>query len=139
MKLLMGFLRSGLGHDRHAVAEFIAEGKKLIHWHDGADNLLSPGDHVRIFDEVMEMAATLPKASGIDVKDNSRLYIVPGTVHGGGAQSVNWIEAIIDWTENGNAPANLIHQRPGGTTIPVCRFPAYPMGVGDGYACSDYI
>lgn len=134
-----GLLRSGLGHDRLAVAEFIASGKKLLHWHDGSDNLLSPSDHVRVFDEVMETAAIMARGSSIDVNDNSRLYIVPGTVHAGGAQTVNWIEAIIDWTENGNAPENLIHRRPDGTTIPVCRFPAYPMGVGDGYACSDLL
>jgi len=131
-----GLLRSGVGHDRHAVAEFVASGKKLISWHDGSDNLLSPGDHVRVFGELTDIATSVADNSDFEVGENARFFIVPGTSHGGG-MTVNWIEAIIDWTENGNAPESLMHTRPDGSLIPVCRFPAYPRGLDGGYTCSE--
>jgi hypothetical protein len=132
-----GLLRSGVGHDRLAVAEFVASGKKLISWHDGSDNLLSPGDHVRIFNELSGAASFVANISDFNVGDHARFFVVPGTGHGGGAMTVNWIEAIIDWTENENAPQRLVHTRPNGDSIPVCRFPAYPQESGSGYTCSE--
>ena len=132
-----GLLRTGVGHDRLAVAEFVASGKKLISWHDGSDNLLYPGDHVRIFNELTDTAAFVADSSDFNAEDNARFFIVPGTGHGGGAMTVNWIEAIIDWTENEIAPESLMHTRADGSLIPVCRFPAYPQGSDDGYICSE--
>ena len=132
-----GLIRAGTGHDRFAVAEFVASGKKLISWHDGSDNLLSPGDHVRVFGELTNTIEVLANDADFDVEDHTRLFIVPGTVHGGGAMTVNWIEAIIDWTENGNAPQSLLYEGLDGSALPVCRYPAYTQGTRTGYTCSD--
>ena len=132
-----GLLRSGIGHDRLAVAEFVASGKKLLSWHDGSDNLLSPGDHARIFSELTRTAEIVAQDPDFDVSDNARFFIVPGTAHSDGMRTVNWIEAIIDWTENGKAPESLMHTRSDGSLIPVCRFPAYPLGIVGGYTCSE--
>ncbi|MDG2089597.1 MAG: tannase/feruloyl esterase family alpha/beta hydrolase [Gammaproteobacteria bacterium] len=132
-----GLHRAGIGHDRYSVAEFVASGKKLISWHDGSDNLLSPGDHVRVFGELTSTIETLANDSAFATDEHARLFIVPGTGHGGGAMTVNWIEAIIDWTENGNAPQSLIYEGRDGSTMPVCRYPAYTQGTRTGYTCSD--
>jgi feruloyl esterase len=132
-----GLMRSGVAHDRLAVAEFVASGKKLISWHDGSDNLLSPGDHVRVFGDLTGTIETIANDADFDVDDHARLFIVPGTGHGGGARTVNWFEAIVDWTENGNAPQSLVYEGQDGRTLPVCQHPAYAMGTNSGYTCSD--
>ena len=133
-----GLIRAGLAHDRIAIAQYVASGKKLISWHAGADDLLTPADHARLFDDMMATAEALAVGTGVDVHDNARFFIVPGGNHGAGVHpAVGWIEAIIEWTENGNAPQSLIYEQDDGSTIPVCRFPAYPRGTGSGYACSD--
>ena len=131
-----GLIRTGLAHDRIAIAEYVASGKKLISWHAGADDLLTPGDHARVFDEMMATAEALALDTGTDVHDNARFFIVPGGNHGAGVHpSVGWLEAIIDWAENGKAPESLMYERQDGSTIPVCRYPAYPQGSSSGYVC----
>lgn len=131
-----GLIRAGLAHDRIGVAQFVASGGKLISWHGGADGLLSPADHIRVFSEMMATAEVLAGGTGIDVYEHARFYLVPGANHGqGGHPSVGWVEAIIDWAENDNAPQELTYEMPGGSTIPVCRFPEYARGTGSGYRC----
>lgn len=133
-----GLMRAGLAHDRIAIAQYVASGRKLISWHAGADDLLTPADHARLFDEMMATAEALAVGSATDVHTNARFFIVPGGNHGAGVHpSVGWIEAIIEWTENGKAPESLTYEQADGSTIPVCRFPAYPRGTSGGYACSD--
>lgn len=131
-----GLMRAGLAHDRIAIAQYVADGNKLISWHAGADDLLSPGDHVRYFGEMMDTAAMLASGSGIDVSDNARFYIVPGANHGAGVHpSVGWVEAIIDWVEWGTEPGDRTYTMADGSAIPVCRYPAYARGTGAGYRC----
>lgn len=133
-----GLMRLGLAHDRIAIAQFVASGKKLISWHAGADDLLTPADHARLFNQMMGTAEILAAGTGIDVHDNARFFIVPGGNHGAGVHpSVGWIEAIIKWAENGKAPQSLMYERADGLVIPVCRHPAYPRGTDSGYVCSD--
>ena len=133
-----GLLRAGLGHDRIAVAQYVASGNKLISWHAGADDLLTPDDHVRVYAEVMRTAEILSRGTGVDVSENSRFYLVPGANHGSGVHpSVGWVEAIISWVEQGTEPGDRTYTMADGSTIPVCRYPAYPYGDGDGYRCTD--
>lgn len=132
-----GLIRSGIAHDRIALAEYMAAGNKVISWHDGSDNLLSPRDHVRILGGVRATAGKINNDPDFDIDDHARLFMVPGTGHGGGAMTVNWIAALIDWVENDNAPASLLYENGDGPALPVCRYPAYMQGTDDGYTCSD--
>lgn len=136
-QIATGLIRKGLAHDRIGVAQYVASGRKLISWHAGADGLLSARDHARQFSDMMDMAASLANGTDVDVDDSARFFIVPGVNHGGGSRTVGWIEAIVEWTENGNAPQNLVHAREDGSTIPVCEFPAYARGSANGYHCTD--
>lgn len=129
-----GLRAAGADHDRIAIAAFIASGKKLIHWHDGADGLLSWRDHVR---NVEAMHALARQAGLADPAANSRMFIVPGTGHSGGSAltAVNWADAVIAWVEQGNGPAQLIYERSNSGTVktmPVCPYTHYPRYNGSG-------
>jgi feruloyl esterase len=137
-----GLQAAGADHDRIAIASFIASGKKLIHWHDGADGLLSWRDHVR---NVEGLHALAKQAGLADPSANSRMFIVPGTGHSGGSAltAVNWADAIVAWVEKGTAPTQLTYQSTvGGTakSLPVCPYTAYARynGSGDVNAAASY-
>jgi len=140
-----GLQSIGADVDKIAIASFIASGKKLINWHDGADGLLSINDHTRN----LEMVNAIAKSKGLaDPSTNSRYFVVPGTGHGGGQNltSVDWADAIIKWVEKDVAPTQLIYNSTSNgvaRSIPVCQHPLYPryMSGGDvnlaaSYACT---
>jgi feruloyl esterase len=70
---------------------------------------------------------------------SSRFYVMPGMGHcGGGANTFDtfdMLSAVVDWVEEGKAPAALPASRrlPTAATRPLCPFPAYPhyKGAGD--------
>nr|WP_246294893.1 tannase/feruloyl esterase family alpha/beta hydrolase [Schlegelella koreensis] len=139
---LAGLQNAGADHDKIAIAAFIASGKKLINWHDGADGLLSLNDHARNLATMHTMA----RNSGLaNPSDNSRFFIVPGTGHSGGSAltAVDWSDAIIKWVEDGVAPTQLVYTRTiaGGTkAMPVCQYPMYPRYTGgDVNAAASYV
>lgn len=138
-----GLQAAGADHDRIAIAAFIASGKKVIHWHDGADGLLSWRDHVR---NVEAMHALARQAGLADPAANSRMFIVPGTGHAGGSAltAVNWADAIVAWVEQGSAPTQLTYQSTAAgssRTMPVCPYTAYPRynGSGDVNQATSYL
>ncbi|MCE5309244.1 MAG: tannase/feruloyl esterase family alpha/beta hydrolase [Acidobacteriales bacterium] len=124
-----GLQSIGADIDKIAIASFIASGKKLINWHDGADGLLSINDHAR---NLNTMHATAKSMGLSDPSSGSRFFVVPGTGHGGGQSltSVDWADAIVKWVESGVAPTQLTYNSrgPGGASksIPVCQYPMYP-------------
>ena len=129
-----GLLRRGADHDKAEIARWIASGKKLINWHDGADNLLSLNDHLRNYATMTGLATNLGLA---DPRTTSRFFVVPGGSHGEGQSftEVDWFGAIVDWVENGVAPVQLVYTRPSGATsrtLPVCEWPAWPRYNGSG-------
>lgn len=140
--LTIGLQQMGADNDKRAVADFIAVGKKVIHWHDGADELVSLEDHQRNIALVHEMA----KAKGLaEPAQASRFFIVPGTNHSGGQAltAVDWSKAIVDWVEAGIAPSQLTYTAStaaqGVRTLPVCPYPQYPRYVsGDTSLSTSY-
>jgi hypothetical protein len=135
-------LRKGIDHDKAAIAAYVASGKKLLSWHDAGDSLVSAADHARNHAIMTQMAS----ATGLaDPRTNTRLFIVPASSHGLGADfnQVDWLSAIIDWTENAKAPTQLTYAFAAGSTartLPVCEFPAYPRysGAGDVNAAASF-
>ncbi len=140
-----GLRLAGADPEKSKVAAFVASGRKLISWHDGADNLVSANDHLRNYSAMTEMA----KGVGLtNPSANTRFFIIPGASHGKGEAltDVDWFTAITNWVENNSAPEQLVYNRRDATTgailrtLPVCRHPNYPRykGAGDLNSAESY-
>lgn len=143
-KVRRGLSERGVDHDKAAVAAYVASGKKLIAWHDGADELLSSREHERNYALMLDMAR---KAGLTSPRTNSRFFIVPGQKHGVGMQltEIDWFAAIVDWVEHEKAPEQLTFSFSANgspRTIPVCEAPSFPRYIGGpvslaaSYACT---
>jgi len=134
-----GLNSAGANIDKNAIASYIASGRKLIHWHDSADALLSLHEHSKNVSLLHSMA----KSMGLqNPENNSRYFVVPGTGHGGG-KSAGWAEAIINWVEKDSAPTQLTYSSTKANgevrSIPVCQYPLYPRYIdGDVNAASSF-
>ena len=74
-----------------------------LHW---ADTAITPVNSINYFDAVVETMGT--------VDDFYKFYLVPGGFHGApgvGATNIPWLDVLVDWVENGNAPGALIGER----------------------------
>ena len=143
--LQYGLRLAGAAPDKNKVAAFVASGRKLISWHDGADSLVSANDHIRNYAAMTEVAKSLGLA---DPSVNTRFFVVPGGVHSEGQAltEIDWFTAITDWVEKNSAPEQLLYHKIDKTTrktvrtLPVCQHPEYPhyIGTGDVNAASSY-
>ncbi|KAH6849163.1 Tannase/feruloyl esterase [Alternaria alternata] len=96
-------------------------GTKVIHWHGGADFIISSENSPRYYEHV---SSTMGLSSD-ELDEFYRFFYVSGTGHCGGGDgahaigqglgeingyepSHNVLMALIDWVENGNAPETLI-------------------------------
>jgi feruloyl esterase len=68
------------------------------------------------------------------------MFMLPGVLHctgGPGPGTVDWLEAIVEWVEEDQAPARLIASRIAGGEVemrrPLCAYPAKAVydGTGD--------
>jgi feruloyl esterase len=74
------------------------------------------------------------------VQSYARLFLMPGAQHCGGGPSTSTIDpfsAVVNWAENGVAPARIVGTAPNATpwpgrTRPLCPFPAYAKYSGSG-------
>jgi feruloyl esterase len=108
---------------------FSAHGGKLIMYENMADYAQSPYAGIEYFKSVVaKMGAT-------SVEGFLRLYVAPGVDHMGvGAPaSVDLLEVLTEWAENGKAPGDLVQvsqeTKPPFAPLaarPMCRYPAYP-------------
>jgi feruloyl esterase len=96
-------------------------GTKVIHWHGGADFIISSENSPRYYEHV---SSTMGLSSD-ELDEFYRFFYVSGTGHCGGGDgahaigqglgeingyepSHNVLMALVDWVENGNAPETLI-------------------------------
>lgn len=96
-------------------------GAKIIHWHGGADFIISSDNSPRYYEHVSSTMGLSPS----ELDDFYRYFLVSGTGHcsgGDGAHAIgqalgevnsyepkeNILMAVVDWVENGNAPETLI-------------------------------
>jgi feruloyl esterase len=113
---------------------FSGHGGKLIFWHGLSDPWFSPLDTLNYYER-------LAKANGglEQVRNWSRLYLVPGMGHCGGGpetlDSFDALSAIVNWVEQGTAPASLTATGRAfpGRSRPLCAYPfhAHYKGQGD--------
>jgi Tannase and feruloyl esterase len=112
------------------LSKFRAHGGKLVMLEHMADYAQSPYAGIRYFES---MERKLGKA---ETAEFARLYTAPGVDHvGSGAPAnVDMLTVLVDWVENGKAPADLdvveqtIEAPSFATTrsLPLCRWPAWP-------------
>jgi hypothetical protein len=111
------------------LSAFSARGGKLIMYENMADYAQSPYAGIEYYNSVVaKMGAT-------NVANFLRLYVTPGVDHmGAGApSSVDLLEALTEWSENGKAPSELVQVRQDTkppfaqlAARPMCRYPTYP-------------
>ena len=88
------------------LRRFRDSGGKIITWHGWDDAETAPGASV---DYHELMARTMGGAA--EAQKFSRLFMLPGTAHcrrGPGGDSVDWISAIENWVERGQAPDEVL-------------------------------
>ncbi|MHB8521365.1 MAG: tannase/feruloyl esterase family alpha/beta hydrolase [Limisphaerales bacterium] len=113
---------------------------KLIIWHGWADPALPAQATVDYYRRV--------QAHDANAGDYCRLFMIPGCLHcggGPGATDVDWLAAIADWVEHGQAPDRLIASRSGDGKIAMTR-PLYPFpehavyqGSGDPHRAESFV
>lgn len=112
------------------LSAFFERGGRLIMWHGESDPGPSPVGSLEYAQAVMSQN---PAAA-----DQFRYFTLPGVGHcrgGPGADLVDYVSAMDDWVESGEAPDRLIGSRQDGSmTRPHCAWPnvARFEGEGDG-------
>lgn len=117
---------------------FLGRGGKILFFHGVSDPWFSAFDS---WDYWQRGAQT----NGAAFTEASQYYMNPGMMHcsGGNAyDSFDLLGPLVDWVEQGHAPANLTASRSDGSArIPLCPHPSYPHYQGgdpakaESYAC----
>ena len=111
------------------LSRFRAHGGKLIQWHGWNDPAIPAAGSIVYYEDVRRRMG--------DVGDFYRLYLIPGALHcssGPGPASVDWLDAMRGWVEQGRPPGAVTATAvsapggPGPTTSSqrVCPYPATP-------------
>jgi feruloyl esterase len=114
------------------ISAFVSRGGKLILWHGMNDPAPSPRGTV----EYYEAASKATPRAGEAMK----LFLLPGVGHcsgGAGPDRVDWLAALEDWVEKGQAPEEIPATKANSSRAwNVCAYPKLPTGqAGGGYAC----
>jgi hypothetical protein len=125
-----------IGSDSPDLSAFRNLGGKIVMWQGFADYDIPSEDSIDYYDSVNSYL------SGGDYAQTQQFYrhfMAPGVGHcGGGAgpQPVNQFQAVVNWVENGQAPATLTATKTNsdGSTQnrPLCPYPAMAKYVGSG-------
>ena len=112
---------------------FFQHGGKILQYHGWNDQLISPLNSINYYKSVENATGTGK------VKDNYRLFMVPGMNHcagGDGPSNFDALSALEQWVEKGKAPERIIasHMTAGKAdrTRPPCPFPQVATYNGSG-------
>jgi Tannase and feruloyl esterase len=106
------------------LTAFRDAGGKLILWHGLADPAISPIGTIAYYQAVEDQMG-----GAAATRKFARLFLLPGMSHctgGQGPDSFDALTAIINWAEQGTAPASLLTTRTPTAADPVQSLPAYP-------------
>jgi feruloyl esterase len=122
---------------------FFSRGGKMIQYHGWADQQIPSGSSVEYYQSVLDKMGGIGK-----VKDNYRLFMVPGMGHCGGGDgptSFDMLASLEQWVEKGKAPdsipaAHLTNGQPDRTRI-LCPYPqvATFKGSGDSNDAANFV
>ena len=125
-----------LNVDDTNLSHFKKSGGKLLIWQPQSGGPFSPQDMVNWYTEMSH------EMKGFDETQSfARLFMMPGVNHCGGGPGTGAIDPfspVVDWVENGNAPATLLGTAPAtnnpfpGRTRALCPYPAYAKYKGTG-------
>jgi len=107
---------------------YLDHGGKMIFYHGVSDFWFSP---LATWDYYQRAA----KANGAAFTDASRFYMVPGMLHCAGGNSFDQFDLLgplVDWVENGKAPAAVTAHRSAKAdeTRPLCPYPGHAQYIG---------
>lgn len=129
-----------LNVDATDLSAFRDRGGKLIIWQPQSGGPFSPQDMVNWYTE-MNAAMRGGKGNFKAARSFARLFLMPGVNHCGGGPGTSQIDAfspLVNWVENGAAPASILGTAPASTpwpgrTRPLCPYPQYARyrGTGD--------
>jgi feruloyl esterase len=108
---------------------FFSRGGKLIQYHGWTDALIPPQNSVDYYQSVVKTMGGVN-----NVKQNYRLFMVPGMNHcggGDGPSNFDALAALEQWVEKGKAPDQIIASKPG-RTRPLCPYPEHAVYKGSG-------
>ncbi len=123
-----------IGTDNPDLSAFRDHGGKVLWWHGGADQLITPEGSIDFYKRVLAQMGGAQKTG-----EFLRFFLAPGVAHcGGGAgpSPSGQLDALVSWVENGKAPATLTATRrdqSGATrTRPLCQYPQVAKYKGSG-------
>ena len=117
------------------ISAFAGRGGKLILWHGAWDPHISPTNSI-------SYAEAVEAKLGESAAGTFRFFLIPGLYHcegGIGPVQTDVLSAMLDWVEQGKAPASLT-LRDGQQTRPVYPYPTLAIydGKGDPASASSY-
>ena len=102
---------------------FLGRGGKILFYHGVSDPWFSAFDSWDYWQRAAE-------TNGAAFTEASRYYMNPGMGHCGGGNAYDRFDLLgplVDWVEQGKAPANLVASRADGSaSMPLCPHPSYP-------------
>jgi pimeloyl-ACP methyl ester carboxylesterase len=118
------------------LAAFKARGGRLLLFHGTADGIFSASESVDYFERLAANNGGVASA-----QTWARLFLIPGMNHcsgGPATDSYDGLQAIVDWVEEGKAPASVrasaLSTNPyfPNRTRPLCPYPAFAKYRGTG-------
>ena len=114
------------------LSAFARSGGKLILWQGWSDPAITALGTIEYYEEVLARDAS--------ARDYARLFMMPGVLHcagGPGPDRVDWLQAIADWVEKGEAPDSILASKidAGGKVLltrPLCPYPLVALHDGEG-------
>ena len=125
-----------LNVDDTNLSHFKKRGGRLLIWQPQSGGPFSPQDMVNWYTEMSHEMHGFEETQSF-----ARLFMMPGVNHCGGGPGTSTIDAfspVVNWVENGNAPATLLGTAPAtnnpfpGRTRALCPYPAYAKYKGAG-------
>ena len=128
-----------LNVDATDLSPFERHGGKLLIWQPQTGGPFSPQDMVNWYTK-MSRETRGGEQDFEAARSFARLFLMPGVNHCGGGPGTGVIDAfspVVNWVENGLAPASMLGTAPAATpwpgrTRPLCPYPEYAHYKGSG-------
>lgn len=128
-------------NDPDLTGFLIDSGGKMIMYHGLVDTLIVATDTINYYNDMVD---TTFDGSMAAAQDSARLYLAPGMGHcrgGPGPDTWDKLAPLVDWVENGNAPASIVATHSSNGQVdnerPLCTYPQQARYVGPSSGAND--